>query len=82
MELISSRNGQLDVGLAFFHVTSRLRVDILSAFNLRAVNLYGDHSDPYAKVKVFRQSPGGKVEKWRFETKPVFKTIEPVWNQS
>ncbi len=63
-------------------MTSRLRIDILSANNLRAVNLLGDHSDPYAKVKVFRQGPDGKVDRWKFKTRTVWKSVNPIWNES
>ena len=81
LELMSSRNGQIDIGLSFYHVTSRLRIDVMSARNLRAVNLTGDHSDPFVKVRVFRQIPGELTERWKFETRTVWKSIHPIWNE-
>ncbi len=38
--------------MSFYHITSRLCIDIFCAYNLRAVNLHGKDSDPFAKVKV------------------------------
>lgn len=81
LELMSSRNGQIEIGLSFYHISSRLRIDIISANNLRAVNLHGDHSDPFVKVKLFWQNPGGKTDKWKFETKTVWRTINPIWKE-
>lgn len=81
LELMSSKNGQIDIGLSFYHVTSRLRIDILSAYNLRAVNVYGKDSDPFVKVKVYRHQLGGEVKRWKFSTSTLWKTLEPVWNE-
>lgn len=74
-----SRNGQIEVGLTFNQEDRKLKIDIIRATNLRSVNLYGDHSDPFVKVKVFRVKPGKKTERWKFESKPVWKNINPVF---
>lgn len=77
-QLINSCHGQIDIGLSFFHVGSKLRIDIMHATKLRAVNLFNDQSDPFAKVKIFHD---GKSSKWKFETRTVWKTLSPVWNE-
>eukprot|EP00094_Tigriopus_californicus_P000452 TCALIF_00439-PB protein Name:"Similar to MRC1 Macrophage mannose receptor 1 (Homo sapiens)" AED:0.06 eAED:0.07 QI:7/0.88/0.83/1/0.74/0.69/36/84/3089 len=77
-----SRNGQIEVGLTFNPDDKKLKIDIFKATNLRSVNLHGDHSDPFVKVKVFRVKPGKKTERWKFESKPVWKNINPVFNLS
>ena len=81
LELLSSRNGQIDLGMSYYHITSRLRVDVYSAHNLRAVNLYGKDSDPFVKIRIYKQNEGGKVQKWKFQTSIVWKTVSPVWNE-
>ncbi len=37
-------NGLIEVGLCFSHVSSQLRIHVISAQKLRAVNLHGGHS--------------------------------------
>ena len=52
-----SRKGAIEVGLSFSHITSRLKVSILSASKLQIVNAYGHTIErlpnPYVKVKIF-----------------------------
>jgi hypothetical protein len=39
------------------------------------------YSDPYAKVKVFVGEKEGKMKRYKFETKTVWKNLAPVWNE-
>ena len=81
-DLLTCRNGQLEIGLGFYHITSRLEIHLFGARNLRAVNLNGRDSDPYAKVRVFKNgSSEGKLPRWKFHTAVVWKTLSPEWNE-
>lgn len=51
----SQRNGFIELGLTFFSQTRCIRIDVVAANRLKAVNIYSDDSDPFVKVKVFRQ---------------------------
>ena len=55
----------------------------MGAQGLRAVNMSGHDSDPYAKVKVFRHEVEGKgkVPRWRFQTEVSWKTLSPTWKE-
>eukprot|EP00095_Tigriopus_kingsejongensis_P007350 maker-scaffold589_size129586-snap-gene-0.41 protein:Tk07350 transcript:maker-scaffold589_size129586-snap-gene-0.41-mRNA-1 annotation:"cre-snt-3 protein" len=85
----SSAEDEVDVStkrvspLAFLS-TINLKIDVIQATNLRSVNLYGDHSDPFVKIKVFNVKPGTgkKTDKWKFESKPVWKNVNPSFNVS
>ena len=72
--LDETRNGQIDVGLAFLADSEIFRIKILSGSKIRAVD--GDSSDPYCKIKVFHQ--GKKMKS--FETTVKWKNLSPEWN--
>ena len=74
---------QIEIGMAFYYVVSRLEIYINSATNLRRANMHNDQSDPFVKVKVFRKTGdgNGKSPKWKFQTKTVWKTLFPVWKE-
>jgi hypothetical protein len=50
--LMETGNGLIEVGLCFSHVASQLRIHIISAQKLRAVNLHGGHSGKKASKLV------------------------------
>lgn len=74
--LDETRNGQLDVGLAFLADKEIFQISIISGSKIRAVD--GDSSDPYCKAKVFIQNK--KVNS--FETSVKWKNLFPEWNES
>ena len=73
--LDETRNGQIDVGLAFLHDSSIFRIDVISGSKIRAVD--NDSSDPYCKIKVFLQNK--RIH--RFETSTKWKNLSPEWNE-
>ena len=74
--LDETRNGQIDVGLAFLEDKEIFRISIISGSKIRAVD--GDSSDPYCKVKVFIQNK--KIN--AFETSVKWKNLSPQWNET
>ena len=74
--LDETRNGQVDVGLAFLPDSETLRIDLISGSKIRAVDK--DSSDPYCKIKVFHQNKKMKS----FETTVRWKNLAPEWNES
>ena len=71
---------QIDVGLAFYHVTSKLEIHILSASKLKICNKHDGLSDPYVKIKVFDDQKSKEKAKWEFETHTIWGTLNPRWN--
>jgi hypothetical protein len=53
---------QIDIGLAFYHVSSKLEIHMISASKLRRANMHNDQSDPFAKVRVFHTGPSSSSE--------------------
>lgn len=72
---------KIEVGLAFYHVTSKLVIHVVSASKLKRANVHNDQSDPFAKVKVYHSGKGKKDAVWKFETGTVWKTLEPIWRE-
>ena len=54
---IHARKGAIEVGLTFFHISSRLKISLLSASKLHVINAYGHvierRPNPYVKIKIF-----------------------------
>ena len=73
--LDETRNGQIDVGLAFLPKEDIFRINILSGIKIRAVD--GSTSDPYCKIKVYKQNKKIKT----FETSVKWKNLAPQWNE-
>ena len=73
--LDETRNGQINVGLAFLPSEDIFRINILSGIKIRAVD--GSTSDPYCKIKVYKQNKKIKT----FETSVKWKNLAPQWNE-
>ena len=73
--LDETRNGQIDVGLAFLPDKDIFRISILSGIKIRAVD--GSTSDPYCKARVYQQNKKIKT----FETSVKWKNLAPQWNE-
>jgi len=54
---IHARKGAIEVGLSFFHISSRLKISLLSASKLHVTNTSGHaierRPNPYVKIKIF-----------------------------
>ena len=68
---------QIDLGLDYSEIGSKITIEVFSAKSLVPVNPYNPYSDPYVKIKVLKDNQ----RYLKYETSTKWESLSPEWNE-